>query len=66
MGDIAADYTGRLTVVRVDISRCPAATERYGITGAPSCLLLKEEEAVAHAAGPMTIDEVRRFLEGHL
>ncbi|CAM5242690.1 thioredoxin family protein [Streptomyces badius] len=66
VGDIAADYTGRLTVVRVDISRCPAATERYGITGAPSCLLLKEEEAVAHAAGPMTIDEVRRFLEGHL
>ncbi|MFH9264551.1 thioredoxin family protein [Streptomyces sp. NPDC017546] len=66
MGDIAEDRVGRLTVVRTDITRCPAATERYGITGAPSCVLLKEGEAVAHGTGPMTIDEVREFLDGHL
>ncbi|WP_097867182.1 thioredoxin family protein [Streptomyces sp. rh34] len=66
MGDIADDCTGRLTVVRTDITRCPAATERYEIIGAPSCLLLKEGEAVAHGTGPMTIDEVRKFLDGHL
>ncbi|WP_274031623.1 thioredoxin family protein [Streptomyces sp. MMBL 11-1] len=66
MGDIADDRVGRLTVVRTDITRCPAATERYGITGAPSCVLLKEGEAVAHGTGPMTIDEVREFLDGHL
>ncbi|WNF27966.1 thioredoxin domain-containing protein [Streptomyces sp. C11-1] len=66
VGDIAAVYTGRLTVVRTDITRCPATTERYGITGAPSCLLLKEGTAVAHSTGPMTIDEVRKFLDVHL
>ncbi|MFJ9107637.1 thioredoxin family protein [Streptomyces sp. NPDC102283] len=66
VGDIADDHMGRLTVVRTDITRCPAATERYGITGAPSCLLLKEGEAVAHSTGLMTIEEVRMFLEGHL
>lgn len=66
MGDIADDYGGRLTVVRTDITRCLAATERYGVTGAPSCLLLKEGEAVVHSTGPMTIDEVRMFLAGHL
>jgi thioredoxin 1 len=66
VGGIADDYTGRLTVVRADITRCPAATERYGITGAPSCVLLKETEAVAHGTGPMTIAEVRNFLDGHL
>ncbi|MCC8479886.1 thioredoxin family protein [Streptomyces parvus] len=66
VGDIAAAYTGRLTVVRTDITRCPATTERYGITGAPSCLLLKEGAAVAHGTGPMTIDAVRQFLDGHL
>ncbi|MFG2430041.1 thioredoxin family protein [Streptomyces sp. NPDC048590] len=66
MSDIAADCTARLTVVRTDITRCPASTERYGITGAPSCLLLKEGAAVAHGTGPMTVDEVRQFLDGHL
>ncbi|MFC8226397.1 thioredoxin family protein [Streptomyces sp. NPDC057287] len=66
VGDIADDCAGRLTVVRADITRCPAATERYAITGAPSYILLKEREVVAHGTGPMTITEVRRFLDGHL
>ncbi|NUS80026.1 MAG: thioredoxin, partial [Streptomyces sp.] len=43
-----------------------AATERYGITGAPSCVLLKEGEAVAHGTGLMTVAEVRNLLAGHL
>ncbi|GAA3918237.1 hypothetical protein GCM10023084_81090 [Streptomyces lacrimifluminis] len=66
VGGIADDYTGRLTAVRADITRCPAATDRYGITGAPSCVLLKEGEAVVHGTGSMTITEVRKFLDGHL
>ncbi|MFF5932415.1 thioredoxin family protein [Streptomyces sp. NPDC012508] len=66
VGGIADEYAGRLTAVRTDISRCPAATERYGITGAPSCVLLKEGEAVAHGAGILTTAELREFLEGHL
>ncbi|MGW5641053.1 thioredoxin family protein, partial [Streptomyces sp. NPDC003832] len=66
VGGIAEDHAGRLTVVRADIARCPAATERYGITGAPSCVVLKDGEAVAHSSGLMTIAEVREFLSGHL
>ncbi|MER6159523.1 thioredoxin domain-containing protein [Streptomyces sp. NPDC001868] len=66
VGGIADDYTGRLTAVRADITRCPAATERYGITGAPSYVLLKEGETVAHGTGPTTIAEVRKFLDAHL
>lgn len=66
VGGIADDYMGRLTVVRTDVTRCPAATKRYEITGAPSYVLLKEGEVVAHGTGPMTIAEVRKSLDGHL
>ncbi|MBW5422018.1 thioredoxin [Streptomyces sp. BG9H] len=66
VSDIADHYTGRLTAVRADITRCPAATERYGITGAPSYVLLKEGEVVAHGTGPVTVTEVRKVLDGHL
>ncbi|WP_369372556.1 thioredoxin family protein [Streptomyces sp. cg36] len=66
VGGIAEEYMGRLTVVRADITRCPAATERYGITGAPSYVLLKEGEVVAQAAGPVTTAEAREFLDSHL
>ncbi|MFD5519326.1 thioredoxin family protein [Streptomyces sp. NPDC127066] len=66
VGAVADEYAGRLTAVRTDITRCPSATERYGVTGAPSYVLLKEGEAVAQGAGPMTVAEVRQFLDGHL
>ncbi|MFG2869708.1 thioredoxin family protein [Streptomyces sp. NPDC048338] len=66
MGGIADEYAGRVAVVRTDITRCPAVTERYGITGALSYVLLTKEEAVAHGAGPATDVEVRGFLDGHL
>jgi thioredoxin 1 len=66
VGGVADDRTGHLTVVRTDITRCPAATQRYGIIAAPSYVLLKEGAVVAHATGAMTIAEVRQFLDGHL
>jgi thioredoxin 1 len=66
VGGIADAYTGRLTVVRTDITRCPAATERYGVSGAPSYVLLKDGEVAAHGTGPMTTAEVRDLLDGHL
>ncbi|MFI9122083.1 thioredoxin family protein [Streptomyces bikiniensis] len=63
---VADEYAGRLTVVRADITRCPAATGRYGVTGAPSCVLLKGIEAVAHGEGPMTASALRAFLDDRL
>ncbi|MFJ2931190.1 thioredoxin family protein [Streptomyces sp. NPDC087219] len=66
VGGIADEFAGRLTAVRTDITRCPAATERYGITAAASYVLLKDGEPVAHGTGPSTTAEVREFLDGHL
>ncbi|MFB7392071.1 MULTISPECIES: thioredoxin family protein [unclassified Streptomyces] len=66
VGVIADEYADRLTAVRTDITRCPAATERYGITGAASYVLLKDGEPVAHGTGPSTTDEIRELLDSHL
>lgn len=66
IGEVADAYAGRLTAVRTDITRCPSATGRYEVTGAPTCVLLVEGEAVARAAGPLTGSEVRHLLDAHL
>ncbi|MFE9859037.1 thioredoxin family protein [Streptomyces sp. NPDC005780] len=66
MAGIADDYTGRLTAIRADITRCPATTRQYEITAAPSYVLLKEGRAVARGTGPMTITEIRKLLDCHL
>ncbi|MFF4169418.1 thioredoxin family protein [Streptomyces sp. NPDC001744] len=66
MGGIADEYAGRLTTVRTDMTRCPAATGRYGIASAPSYVLLEEGTAVAHGTGPATGAEIRELLDGRL
>lgn len=60
------EYGTRFTAVRTDITRCPGPTRRYGVTGAPTAVLLKDGEAVASQAGPMTREEFRAFLDAHL
>ncbi|MEU3400606.1 thioredoxin family protein [Streptomyces filamentosus] len=66
VGGLADEYAGRLTVVRADIARCPDATARYEVTGAPSCVLLEEGTAVAHGTGVLTDTEVRELLGARL
>ncbi|MFI1258878.1 thioredoxin family protein [Streptomyces netropsis] len=65
VGRIAEEYANLLTAVKIDITRCPVATKRYGVTGAPSVVLLKEGEVAARSAGPMTHAEFREFLIAH-
>lgn len=64
--ELAAEYGDRLTTVKTDITRCPAATQRYGVTGAPSFLLLEQGEATATATGPMTRRQLKEFLDANL
>ncbi|GHB53091.1 hypothetical protein GCM10010347_23830 [Streptomyces cirratus] len=66
VGELAQEYGTRLTAVRTDMTRCPGPTRRYGVTGAPTVVLVKEGEAVAAQDGPMTREEFRAFLEAHL
>ncbi|MFI5940580.1 thioredoxin family protein [Streptomyces uncialis] len=63
----AADaYQGRLIVVRADIARCPGPVRRYGVTGAPSFVLIDRGEATAAGSGPMAGAALREFLDAHL
>ncbi|MFG2998592.1 thioredoxin family protein [Streptomyces sp. NPDC048340] len=66
VGELAEEYGTRLTAVRTDITRCPGPTRRYGVAGAPTVVLVKDGEAVASQAGPMTREEFRAFLDAHL
>lgn len=63
---LAQEYGTRLTAVRVDITRCPAQTKRYEVTGAPTAVLIAGGEPVATHAGPMTAEEFRLFLDARL
>ncbi|MET9359562.1 thioredoxin domain-containing protein [Streptomyces sp. NPDC006632] len=61
--DAAEAYAERLTVVKVDMTRCPEPVRRYGVTGAPTVVLIKEGEAAATGTGPMDRATLTRFLD---
>lgn len=64
--EMADVYGERLTVVRTDMVRCPEPTRRYGVTGAPSFLLIKQGEVTATRTGPMNRAQFREFLDANL
>ncbi|MFF9052246.1 thioredoxin family protein [Streptomyces erythrochromogenes] len=66
VGELVREYGPRLTAVRTDMTRCPGPTKRYGVTGAPTVVLIEGGEAVASQAGPMGAGELRAFLDAHL
>ncbi|MGW6983197.1 thioredoxin family protein [Streptomyces sp. NPDC054932] len=66
VGELTEEYGTRLTAVRTDMTRCPGPTRRFGVTAAPTAVLIKDGEAVASQAGPLTPQEFRAFLDAHL
>ncbi|MFB7937728.1 thioredoxin family protein [Streptomyces sp. NPDC004779] len=66
VGELADAYAGGLTVVRTDITRCPDATKRHEVAGAPSYVLLKDGTAVARGTGPMSLGALRELVDPHL
>ncbi|MFD9367654.1 thioredoxin family protein [Streptomyces sp. NPDC060020] len=66
VGELTEEYGTRFTAVRTDMTRCPEPTRRYGVTAAPTAVLIRDGEAVASQAGPMTREEFRAFLDANL
>jgi thioredoxin 1 len=66
VAEAAREYEGRVTFVKADITRCPEPTRRYGVTGAPSLVLIGADGAATAGTGPMDRTEFKDFLDAHL
>ncbi|MEU3374220.1 thioredoxin family protein [Streptomyces sp. NPDC006711] len=63
---VADEYAGRLTVVKADMARCPEPVRRYGVTGAPTVVLIEDGEATGIEAGAMDRSALKEFLDARL
>nr|WTB35984.1 thioredoxin domain-containing protein [Streptomyces sp. NBC_00830] len=64
--EMADVYGERLIAVKTDMVRCPEPTRRYGVTSAPSFLLIKQGEVTATRTGPMNRAQFTEFLDAGL
>jgi thioredoxin 1 len=63
---IAKDYSGTLTVGKLDIDENVETTMQYGIFGVPTLMLFKDGQPVERLSGYMPKDRIVSKLAPHL
>ena len=63
LDELAEEFNGRVSFVKVDIDQNPKTAARYGIMSIPTLLIFKNGEPVSHIVGLRPKAEIKRKLE---
>ncbi len=66
LDELADEYSGRITIARLDVDQNLKTAVRYGITSIPTLLIFKNGEPVSHIVGFRPKRELRRSLDAAL
>jgi thioredoxin 1 len=64
--EIAAEFSGRLKVVKVDVDSSQSVAARYGIRGIPSLLVFKNGRVVEQVMGAVSKQALVQKVQPHL
>jgi len=64
--DMAKEYSGRLTVAKLDIDANPATTSQFGIRGIPTLILFKDGKAHSQKVGALSKSQLAAFVDSNL
>lgn len=63
---IAAEFSGRVRVVKVNVDDSPQTSDRFAIRSIPTVALFRDGETVGSFSGFATLDSVRAFVAPQL
>ena len=66
LDELAEEYSGRVSIVRIDVDQNPKTAARYHIMSIPTLLLFKKGEPVSHTVGFRPKEELKRSLDAAL
>ncbi|AKH63050.1 MULTISPECIES: thioredoxin TrxA [Photorhabdus] len=66
LDEIAPEYSGRLTIAKLNIDDNPATAPKYGIRGIPTLLLFKDGQVAATKVGALSKTQLKEFLDANL
>ncbi len=66
LDEIAKDYSGKLTVVKLNIDENPETPQRYGVRGIPTLMLFKGGEVEATKVGSLSKSQLAAFLDSNI
>lgn len=64
--DLAAEYQGKVKIVKVDVDNNPQAASRFGIRNIPTLFVFKDGEKVDSVMGLQPKNELAKVLDKHL
>ncbi|MBI2288704.1 MAG: thioredoxin, partial [Chloroflexi bacterium] len=64
--ELAEEFSGRISFVKVDVDQNPKTASRYGIMSIPTLLIFKNGEPVSHIVGVRPKAELKRNLNAVL
>ncbi|MBS9424734.1 thioredoxin TrxA [Photorhabdus caribbeanensis] len=66
LDEIASEYSGKLTIAKLNIDDNPATAPKYGIRGIPTLLLFKDGQVAATKVGALSKTQLKEFLDTNL
>jgi thioredoxin 1 len=66
LDEIAADYAGRVNVVKINIDENPITPKTYHVRGIPTLMLFKNGQVQAQKVGAVSKSQLSAFLDPHL
>ena len=64
--EISKDYTGKLTVAKVNVDNNQATAAKYGIRGIPTLMLFKDGAVQATKVGAVSKSQLAAFIDSNL
>jgi thioredoxin 1 len=66
LDEIAASYSGRLTVAKINIDDNTSVPNQFGVRGIPTLMLFKDGELVATKVGALSKSQLAAFIDSSL
>jgi thioredoxin 1 len=66
LDEIATEYSGRLTIGKINIDDNQATPQKFGVRGIPTLMLFKNGELEATKVGAVSKSQLTAFLDSNL
>ncbi|MFC4158829.1 thioredoxin TrxA [Chitinimonas lacunae] len=64
--EVAAEYSGRLKIAKLDIEENQQTPPAYNIRGIPTLMIFKNGEVVATKVGALSKSQLASFIDAHI
>lgn len=66
LDEVATEYEGKITVVKLNIDESPITPQHYGVRGIPTLMIFKNGEVEATKVGALTKSQLTAFIDSNI